>query len=316
MIGVLNINKPRGVTSSQVVVKIKKILNTKKVGHMGTLDPLASGVLPICVGKATRLFDYFLKKQKTYIAHFQFGIETTTLDLEGEIVKTSNNIPTLQEVENGVKTFLGQISQVPPNYSSKKIDGKKAYDLARKGQNLALKPCLVTIYNYQLLKQIDNNTFEFLITCSAGTYIRSLARDLGYKLNSCATMTSLLRTKTGNFCLEDAINLENITKEELEKKLIPIKTILADFEKIILKKQDFQRLLNGLPLKINVENVRDNKSDTGTNKNLPLNQESILQTNEISTETKNYAVEVENEIVGIGVVNNNFLKIKTYLIDN
>lgn len=319
MIGVLNINKPRGVTSSQVVVKVKKILNTKKVGHMGTLDPLASGVLPICVGKATRLFDYFLKKQKTYIAHFQFGKETTTLDLEGEVVKTSNNIPNLEEVKNAIKNFIGKISQIPPNYSSKKIDGRKAYNLARKGQDVELKPCEVTIFEYQLLKQIDNATFEFLITCSAGTYIRALARDLGYALNSCATMTSLLRTKTGAFSLEDAVNIENITREELEKKLIPIEAVLADFEKITLLKSDFQRLLNGLPLKLNSENFCNKtlmQNNALQDASLSGANNSNVQQSENNAEIKNYAVWVGNDIVGIGVINNNYLKIKTYLIDN
>ena len=125
MIGIVNINKPKGVTSSNVVVKIKKLLNIKKVGHMGTLDPLASGVLPICIGKATRLFDYFLKKQKTYIAQFKFGEETNTLDLEGEVVKTSKNIPTLNQVEDALKFFIGEIDQIPPMFSSKRLTVKK-----------------------------------------------------------------------------------------------------------------------------------------------------------------------------------------------
>ena len=150
MLGVLNINKPKGVTSSNVVVKIKKLLNIKKVGHMGTLDPLAQGVLPICIGKATRLFDYFLKKQKTYIAQFKFGEETDTLDLEGKIVKTSSYIPTKQDIAKALTTFIGEISQIPPMYSSKKIDGKKAYDLARQGETIEMKPCNVTIYDYKL----------------------------------------------------------------------------------------------------------------------------------------------------------------------
>ena len=284
MIGIVNINKPKGVTSSNVVVKVKKLLNLKRVGHMGTLDPLASGVLPICIGKATRLFDYFLKKQKTYIAQFKFGEETNTLDLEGEVVKTSNNIPTLNQVEESLKKFIGEIEQIPPMFSSKKINGKKAYDLARKGEEIELAPCKVVIYDYKILNQINDNTFEFLITCSAGTYIRCLARDLGKDLNSCATMVSLIRTKTGNFYIENSIDYESLSKEILLSNIVSLEQILIDFEKVVISQQDFQRLLNGLPLK--KENL---KPDV------------------------NYVVYVENSVIGIGIIENENLKIKTYL---
>ena len=284
MIGVLNINKPKGVTSSQVVVKIKKTLNLKKVGHMGTLDPLAFGVLPICVGKATRLFDYFLKKKKTYVAQFKFGEETDSLDLEGNIIKTSSNIPNKEQIENTIKSFLGQTKQVPPAYSAKKIDGKKAYDLARQGQAVTLKPCDIFLYEYKLLSQISSNIFEFYITCSAGTYIRCLARDLGEKLNSCATMVSLKRIKSGPFCIEKAIDYHSISKEVLENNIMPLNEVLIDFEKLIISKQDFQKLLNGLNVVVK-------------NKN----------------EKTDYAIVCENEIIGIGNINNNILKLKTYL---
>ena len=286
MIGIVNINKPKGVTSSNVVVKIKKLLNIKKVGHMGTLDPLASGVLPICIGKATRLFDYFLKKQKTYIAQFKFGEETNTLDLEGEVVKTSKNIPTLNQVEDALKFFIGEIDQIPPMFSSKKINGKKAYDLARKGEEIELAPCKVIIYDYKVLNQIDSNTFEFLITCSAGTYIRCLARDLGNILNSCATMVSLIRTKTGVFEIENSIDYENLSKDVLFSNIIPLEQVLIDFEKLVITQQDFQRLLNGLPLK--VSNLKQNI---------------------------NYVIFCDNKVIGIGNCENDNLKIKTYLAD-
>lgn len=285
MLGVLNINKPKGVTSSNVVVKIKKLLNIKKVGHMGTLDPLAQGVLPICVGKATRLFDYFLKKQKTYIAQFKFGEETDTLDLEGNVIKTSSFIPTKSDIEKALNNFIGEISQIPPIYSSKKIDGKKAYDLARRGETVELKPCNVTIYSYKLINQIDNKTFEFLINCSAGTYIRCLARDLGQAVNSYATMVSLIRTKSGPFCLEKAVDYNCLTEEILKKNLMPLEDVLADFEKLFISKEDFQRLLNGLTVYTKM-------------------QENI-----------NYSVFCDNKIIGIGEVKNNQLKLKTFLAD-
>lgn len=311
MIGVLNINKPKRVTSSQVVCKVKKLLNTGKVGHMGTLDPLASGVLPICVGRATRLFDYFLKKQKTYIANFTFGTQTDTLDLEGQVIKTSNNIPTKQQVEEAIKTFIGTTNQVPPMYSSKKIDGKKAYDLARNGTQINLKSCPITIYEYKLLNQVDKNTFEFKITCSAGTYIRALARDLGEQLNSCATMTSLIRTKAGNFSLDNAINYDNLTKETLISNLIPLNTVLADFEKIAIPEQDFQKLLNGLT--ININSLKLSNVNNDFNQNL---QKDIMAGEISPSNQKYYAITMQSQIVGIGYIYNNNLKIKTYLLDN
>ncbi len=245
MIGVINACKPKNVTSSNVVVRIKKLLGIKKVGHMGTLDPLASGVIPVCVGKATRLFDYFLKKQKTYIATFTFGFETTTLDLEGEVVKKSSNIPTKQEVENAIKLFLGKISQLPPQFSSKKVDGQKSCDLARKGKEVKLKECPVEIFEYKLINQINVATFQFRIACSAGTYIRSLARDLGNKLNSCATMVDLVRIKTGNFKIEDSLKYEDFSKESLIENLIPIEKVLQDFKKIEIGSKQYKDLLSG-----------------------------------------------------------------------
>lgn len=334
MIGVLNINKPKGVTSSQVVVKVKKLLNTSKVGHMGTLDPLASGVLPICVGKATRLFDYFLKKKKTYIAHFTFGTETDTLDLEGKIIKTSKNIPTRIQVEEALKCFEGEINQIPPMYSSKKINGKKAYNLARSGVELNLKPCKVIIYEYVLTQQVNEKTFEFKITCSAGTYIRALARDLGYKLNTCATMTSLLRTASGNFELQNSIDYENLTQEKLINSILPLEVVLADFEKLAISKQNFQKLLNGISLDVNeikndlsISNMCKQKlsieEDTLKNKILNNNSSNnkFLKLNTINNinktaEQQYYSITVENKIVGIGCILNNNLKIKTYLLDN
>lgn len=287
MIGIININKPAKVTSSNVVVKIKKLLNLKKVGHMGTLDPLAQGVLPICVGKATRLFDYFLKKQKTYIARFKFGEETDTLDLEGQVIRTSQKIPTLQELNSAVKSFIGEIEQIPPMFSSKKIDGKKAYDLARQGAKIDLAPCKVTIFDYQVLNQIDENIFEFLITCSAGTYIRSLARDLGNFVDSCATMTNLIRTKSGKFEIENAVDYSTLTKEVIIKNLMPLEEVLSDFDSIDISAQQFQRLLNGLPL-TNIE-IR---------------------------EGIDCAVYCEEKVIGIGIKKDNQFTLKTFLADN
>ena len=298
MIGVINVNKPRGVTSSQVVVKIKKLLNLKRVGHMGTLDPLAEGVLPICVGKATRLFDYFLKKQKTYLATFQFGFQTTTLDLEGEVEKTSNNIPTQEQLKKALNNFKGKIMQLPPVYSSKKVGGKKACDEIRRGNVVELKPCEVEIFEYQLVNKIDDKTFQFKITCSAGTYIRSLARDLGEVVGSCATMIRLIRTQSGVFDLDSAIDFEKLTTEVVKQNILPLQFVLKDFVGIKINQQQLQRLLNGLPLEVDKLNFCEE------------NIKAVKQKQE------NYTILCQNQIVGIGIIENNILKIKTYLLDN
>ena len=286
MQGIILINKPKGVTSSSVVSKVK-FLTHEKCGHLGTLDPLAEGVLPICIGRATRLFDYFLKKQKTYIAHFTFGYQTSTLDLEGEKVKICSYVPTKSEIEMAIeKHFLGDILQTPPEYSAKKLDGQKAYDLARKNKELDLKPVPITIYKFDLMQQINENTFEFEITCSAGTYIRALARDIGFATNSCATMTSLVRTKVGAFDIKDCIEFENLSKEGILEKIIPQDDILrAIFPcKINISKEVLQDLLNG--------------------------KKKFLK----GKEGEPHAVFCEGKGVGIGFISNNYLTIKTYLL--
>ena len=285
MIGIININKPKGISSSKVVLAIKHLINEKRVGHLGTLDPLASGVLPIAVGKATRLFELFLSKTKTYIATFRFGIETDTLDLEGKVIKTSMHLPSKSELEIAVKSFLGDIVQMPPIYSSKKVNGQVAYKVARKGQKIDLKSCNIHIYKFEVLKQIDKETFEFLIDCSSGTYIRALARDLGERVFSCATMTSLIRTRCGNFDINSALDYDALSVESINKNLISLEKVLENLKKIKISEKIYLRLRNGQ--KVNLEN-------------------SLCK-------NENYVVECEGRVVGIGKKVDNYFKIITYL---
>lgn len=285
MIGIININKPKGISSSKVVLAIKHLINEKRVGHLGTLDPLASGVLPIAVGKATRLFELFLSKTKTYIATFRFGIETDTLDLEGKVIKTSMHLPSKSELEIAVKSFLGDIVQMPPIYSSKKVNGQVAYKVARKGQKIDLKSCSIHIYKFEVLKQIDKETFEFLIDCSSGTYIRALARDLGERVSSCATMTSLIRTRCGNFDINSALDYDALSVESINKNLISLEKVLENLKKIKISEKLYLRLRNGQ--KVNLEN-------------------SLCK-------NENYVVECEGRVVGIGKKVDNYFKITTYL---
>ena len=244
MKGFINVNKPVGFSSAKVVAIIKHKLGlTKKdkIGHMGTLDPQASGVLPIAVGRATRLFDYLLAKRKTYIAEFTFGYMTDTLDREGEAIKESTKIPTKDEILAVLPDFLGEIEQLPPQYSAKSVNGVRAYEMARKGQEVELKTCKVYIEKFEFIEQISANCFKFEIKCGSGTYIRSLCRDLAEKVGSVATMTALCRTQTDVFSLENAISVDEIN----ENSLLPIDIVLQKLDKFDVSQQEYQDLLNG-----------------------------------------------------------------------
>ena len=288
MNGIILVDKPRGVISSKVVAMVKKVTK-ENCGHLGTLDPLAEGVLPICIGRATRLFDYFLKKKKEYVAWFSFGQETDTLDLEGQVIKEISLIPTREMLERAISNqFLGEQKQLPPIYSSKKVDGLRAYDMARKNKEIDLKEVDICIYAFEFIKQIDDNTFEFRIECSAGTYIRALARDLANSVGSCATMTKLVRTKVGDFELKDCIPFDQISIDLVEKKFFPIKSIFTSMPQnsITISRENLKNLLNG--------------------------KNSLLTKCPNSEIVKVYC---EGEVVGLGITNaQGYLKIKTYLL--
>lgn len=212
LFGFLNIYKPKGLTSHDVVARLRKITKVRQIGHTGTLDPFATGVLPICIGKATRLIEY-LDDDKEYLATVQFGKNTTTYDLEGEITATFDKKVTEEDVKNALKDFEGEISQIPPIYSAIKVNGKKLYDYARQGQDIEIKPRKVTISKIEL-KEFDKTSQSAKITvaCSKGTYIRSIAYDLGAKLGCGGYLTALERTKAGKFQVNTAIKLEYLTE--------------------------------------------------------------------------------------------------------
>lgn len=240
--GVILINKPTNISSNGVVSRVKYLIKSKKVGHLGTLDPLASGVLPITFGKATRLFDYFLNKDKTYLATFAFSFETTTLDCEGEVTNKQSCNLTLEKINEMLKFFQGKISQLPPAYSALKVNGQKACDAIRKGVELNLKPRMVEIFSIKCLEKVKNtenlkqffinnskdtnkteiinnyfnNIFTFEITCSAGTYIRSLCRDIARELKTFGTMVNLVRTRCGQFKLEDCNTIQDVENKNFK----------------------------------------------------------------------------------------------------
>lgn len=288
MIGFLNVYKPQGMSSAAVVGKIKKKFNLKKVGHMGTLDPLACGVLPIAVGKATKMFDYFLNKKKTYIVNCEFGYETSSLDLGTEKINETSFVPTLEDVIKATKSFLGKIKQQPPIYSAKKIDGKKAYELARDGKDVVLKDVEVEIFKFDCLNQINNTTFKFEIECSSGTYVRSLIRDLAYKLNTYATVVFLERTKTDFFDATYAIKLDDLLSSNinLENVLIKIEQTFKSIKQVQVDNLQFDKLKNGLIIKTNL------------------------------SDENNVFIMCDNKLLGVAEIKNKQIKLKTYLLED
>lgn len=247
MNGILNIFKTSGMTSHDVVYKVRKILKTKKVGHTGTLDPMAQGVLPVCIGAATKISQFIVEKQKEYIAELTLGLKTDTYDNTGQITKKSSIIIEKEDFERVLPSFIGDIKQIPPIYSAIKVDGKKLYEYARENKEVEIKERDVNISKLQLL----DYTFpvaKIKIACSKGTYIRSLCNDIGEKLGSYGMMSSLIRTKSGPFYLETAISLEDLSMlsiKEVENKLYPIDFPLKHLKKVDVQLYSAKYLLNG-----------------------------------------------------------------------
>jgi len=214
--GIININKPQGITSFDVIRKLRKILSIRKIGHTGTLDPLATGVLIVCVGKATKLVQDIEKKEKEYIAEFDLGYKTDTYDIQGKTLdKVDNFSVTKEELETVLKNYIGDIKQVPPMYSAIKINGEKLYELARRGETIERAARDISIFSLELL-EFNGKKVKIKCVVSKGTYIRSLIYDIGEDLKTFATMTSLIRTKVGNENIDNSFTLETI--ESLKEK--------------------------------------------------------------------------------------------------
>lgn len=224
--GIVLLNKPPKMGSTACVSAVKRAVNASKAGHLGTLDSLGAGVLPIALGKSTRIFDQFLKKQKTYRAIFKFGVQTDTLDADGTIVQTSTKTVSTKTVLKHLPKLVGEQEQLPPDFSAKKIAGKRASDHIREGKQVELKRSKITIYSFDLIEQLGKNLFLFEITCSAGTYIRSLCRDLAKMCGSCGTMVCIIRTQCGMFDIEQAQTLEQI--KQGQAKIIATSSALSE----------------------------------------------------------------------------------------
>lgn len=248
--GVIPVCKPAGITSFGVVARLKRILGIKKIGHTGTLDPEATGVLPICVGRATGLVESLMDHDKTYRASLRFGLTTDTQDIWGTLLSEGGKVPDEEAVRAAIPGFVGNIKQVPPMYSAKKVQGKKLYELARKGIEVHRQPVPVTIHDISIEEM---NLPEMVITvrCSKGTYIRTLINDLGESLGSGAVMTSLCRTATGEFRIEETFGLDEIEKmTEVgdDSFLIPIDHFYRDLPGYTLREDMAKLLENGAPL--------------------------------------------------------------------
>lgn len=261
MQGVINIFKKPGMTSFDVVRIIKKISKEKKVGHTGTLDPEACGVLPICLGKATKIIDYIMIATKRYEVEFSLGFKTTTYDLEGEVLD-KKDISHLEEniIYNVIKSFEGTYSQIPPMYSAIKKNGVRLYDLARQGIEIEREGREVTIYNIDNIK-IDLPKITMSVRCSKGTYIRSLCYDIGEKLGVYGTMCKLKRTETSVFKEQDSINIDLLNEDNISEYLIPIEKALNAYPSVTINNKFRNLLVNGA----NVYDKRIFKSDVEIN---------------------------------------------------
>lgn len=252
LLGIINLNKPAGKTSHDMVSFVRRTLGLKRVGHAGTLDPDATGVLPVLVGKATSLSDMLTEKVKTYVATVRIGIETDTYDISGQVTKRSDKRPQETEICEAAKGFLGEISQVPPMYSAIKVGGKKLYELARKGETIQVEPRRVTIYEIHCFN-FTGDTFCMEVTCSKGTYIRSLCHDLGRALGTCACMEALVRTKSGPFLLEESCTPEEFEKAvsqgDVERFLLPPETVLSAYPSVQLAEEVVPKIKNGLRMR-------------------------------------------------------------------
>lgn len=239
--GILIIDKPKDFTSHDVVAKVRKIMETKKVGHTGTLDPMATGVLVVCVGAATKLVEYFTAKDKVYEAKIKLGIKTDTADITGKVIE-EKQVPVLEEkfVNEVFEKMIGKQMQIPPMYSSIKVNGMKLYEYARKGIPIEVKPREIEVFEMTNIS-FQENEITYTVHCSKGTYVRTLCEEIAERLGTCGTMADLRRIKTGEFSIQQATPLTEISEE----KIIPLEKL---FDKKIEIENDLEKLLNGMSL--------------------------------------------------------------------
>jgi len=276
MNGLLLIDKPKDFTSQDVVSKVKKILNVKKAGHIGTLDPMATGLLPILIGDYTKISKYLIEHDKTYIAKLKLGIKTDTGDITGNIIE-KQEISQISNIEETIKSFKGVQKQTPPMYSAIKIDGKKLYEYAREGKEVEVPERKIEIYDIRLLN-VDDGEIEFMVSCSKGTYIRVLCEDIARALGTIGTMSSLRRTIVDKFSIDDAYTFEELeNSKDDESILIKMEDIFNDIDEINLNTRKLELFLNGVKLSVELEDGQ-------------------------------YNIYSDNKYIGLGIVKNKLLK--------
>ena len=299
MFGFINLNKPLGLTSHDCIYKIRRLLKLKKVGHGGTLDPLATGVLPIAVGKATRLLQ-FLPESKAYRARIRLGTATTTDDLEGEVITTkSTSHLTKEDIIKALEQFQGEITQIPPAYSAIKKNGKKMYELARKGIDVEVPPRIVTINQIQVLDFIEGDCLEVdvAIDCGVGTYIRAIARDLGQALGVGGTLAGLIRTNSSGMTIENSLSFEDLAARLQQNQSIFLEPTqaLAHLPTIILSSQESNKWLQGQSVSIVPEQILEAIEPENQ-----TNLQNINSSNQIYYRTHN---QENNQFLGISILN-------------
>lgn len=249
MDGIINVYKEKGYTSHDVVAKLRGILHQKKIGHTGTLDPDATGVLPVCLGKATKVCELLTDKKKTSLAVVRLGVQTDTQDLTGTILEEKEVQVTEEQIRETTASFLGDYEQIPPMYSAVKVNGKRLYELARQGKEVERKARRVHIYTCDIRDiALAKNEFSMEVTCSKGTYIRTLCQDIGEKLDCGAAMASLVRTQVDRFQLEDALTLDasrHCKRKELEPFILPVDQLFEYYDKIVVADKAICYLQNG-----------------------------------------------------------------------
>ena len=278
MDGIIVINKEKDYTSHDVVAKLKKKLNISKVGHTGTLDPNATGVLPILIGKGTKFSKYLINHDKTYKAKIELGKKTDTADVEGNVIeeKPVDTEYIKQNLVQVLESFVGKQEQVPPMYSAIKKNGKKLYEYARKGEKIEVEPRKIEIYKIELVEYNEKN-IDFIVSCSKGTYIRSLCEDIAEKLNTVGYMKNLERLQVGEFNIEKSVLIDDVNIENIEKYLYTLEDILKDTPKLNLNPKKLNLFLNGVQLTV--------KEAEGL-----------------------YKIYVDNKFIGTGTVKKNLLK--------
>ena len=279
MDGVILINKPKDYTSHDIVNITRKKLNIKKVGHTGTLDPNATGVLPILIGTATKISKYLIEHKKEYIATIKLGEKTDTKDSEGTIIEKDLKLKEFDSdyVNKVLNSFTGRQKQIPPMYSSIKVNGKKLYEYARNGETVEVKPRDIEIYKIELISYNKKDEIVFKVECSKGTYIRTLCEDIAAKLETLGYMKELIRTKVDKFDIEDCIELDNLNFENIKNNIISIEEIFSKKQKIDINDRKLELFLNGIKLTYN-------------------EKEDI------------YRIYNNSKFIGIGIVKNNLLK--------